>query len=100
MASEELAARVLYLEKVLNQSILPRIMSKDKQKSKGTEGGDQAAGKSSAQVNSERSFQLVNPKYMVPTPGGLREVTAEVLDDDPALLKHMIDTYPECFVHM
>lgn len=112
MGTDPTLARVLYLEKVINNTVLPYIdMSNDKKnKNRGAGSNGQAppvhpkGGTDPAQAGSgsstSRPWALKLPRYKVPTEYGLKLVTAEALDADPELLAYMQEHHPDCFVYV
>lgn len=102
--------RLLYLEKVIDQTILP-YMSKNSNKktttsappaptASGAEVIVAPAASTGSSVPDIRTWKLAQPRMDVPTTTGLKRITAEVLDADPALLAWLAATYPDCFTQL
>lgn len=93
--SQDLKVRVQALEKVVNNILKPNTVSKEEKASKPA--ANQPPAAPTEAVVREYPFKLVNPKYDVPWEGTLTRIDKDVLMDNPALLKHVQETYPECF---
>jgi hypothetical protein len=97
----ELETRVKYLEKVVN-NIISNKMSTDKKSKAGSPVGtppvDPIAAETKAPAAANYGFKLSAPRFRTMYQGNLVTVDAEMINADPALLKHLQDNYPECFI--
>lgn len=111
MGSDPTLTRVVYLEKVINNIVLPNIMAKNNQNKKSgavakgpapdshLKKGIDPSGSGSAhgETTTTCPWALKLPRYKVPTEYGLKLITKEVLEADPDLLAYMLEHHADCF---